>query len=340
MRRRHLLLAVAGAAAVLVGVGVAFGVTAGTWTAYPGQATVYQASVQQPINADGSSNFKYSGKSVIPVKFSLSSGLGPFVFESIRSDDTTIDDGGGMCGTGSGGDHANDCSFLSFTPSSTLTFAQITSLVANYSFTLGDCHGGALRWSVRTSQTQSVFIYYGNPTSFGNGGVGGCTPTSSGGADGSGVNMIGQTDTRYDTSQYPGGTFYDTYAHALTLVGSTPIVRASLVLDGGWGGDQRLTLASATVNDNTFTPQPPSPPSPTCSLPAATIRVTKLSGNASGPVNEPETIQPNDDNGNFRVVDCKYMYNLATSSLPGTGRYRVEVVIGSTSAGAAEFDLR
>ncbi len=34
------------------------------------------------------------------------------------------------------------------------------------------------------------------------------------------------------------------------------------------------------------------------------------------------------------------MYNLATSSLPGTGRYRVEVVIGSTSAGAAEFDLR
>ena len=29
------------------------------------------------------------------------------------------------------------------------------------------------------------------------------------------------------------------------------------------------------------------------------------------------TIQPQDNNGIFRIVDCKYMYNLATSSLIG-----------------------
>ena len=44
------------------------------------------AAVQQPINADGSSNFKANGKAVIPVKFALSQGPGAFVFESIWSD--------------------------------------------------------------------------------------------------------------------------------------------------------------------------------------------------------------------------------------------------------------
>jgi hypothetical protein len=39
--------------------------------------------------------------------------------------------------------------------------------------------------------------------------------------------------------------------------------------------------------------------------------------------NEPLTVQPQDDNGFFRIVDCKYMYNLATSSLSGAGTYNV-----------------
>jgi hypothetical protein len=69
--------------------------------------------------------------------------------------------------------------------------------------------------------------------------------------------------------------------------------------------------------------------------------VTKVSGTASGPVNDPVSIQPPDDNGMFRVVDCKYLYNLATSSLSGVGRYQVEVVIdGVPAPGSAFFDLR
>jgi hypothetical protein len=315
--------------------------TAGTWVAYPGQQTVYQTQVNQPINADGSSVFANNSKSVIPVKFSLLSGLGEFKFESIYSDNTSFDDGGGACGTGSGADHANDCAFLSFTPSSTTTFNQITDLVANYTFTLGDCHGGALRWSVRTSPTQSVFIYYGAFPQFGNGGVNGCTPTSPLGVNQSGTNMIGLSDLRYDTSQYAGGTFYDSYAHAQTLVGNTPILRASLVLDAGWAGDQRVRLDSATVNGNTFTPAPATPLKSTCKLPPADIRVTKVSVDPPSVVNEPISIQPADVNGHFRIVDCKYMYNLATSSLSGTGRYKVEAVIdGNAADGAAYFSLQ
>ena len=306
--------------------------TNGTWTAYPGQSASYGAAVQQPINTDGSSNFKANGKTVIPVKFALSQGLGAFVFESIWSDTSTD----------------NDYSFLSFAPSSTLTFNDITRLSSVYAFTLGDCHGGSLRWQVRTSPTQAVFIYYGNPPPFGNGGVGGCTPTSLGGADQSGTNLIGMPDLRYDTSQYPGGTFYDSYAHTQTLIGTTPILRASLVLDSGWqdapNGDQRLTLTSATFATNAFTdtfvPSPPSPLTTTCPTAEAKITITKVDGTPTGDVNEPLTIQPQDNNSIFRIVDCKYMYNLATSSLSGVGTYTVYATIGSTTFKVATFDLK
>ncbi len=303
----------------------------GTWEAYPGQSASYQTSVQQPINTDGSSNFKANGKAVIPVKFGLSQGTGAFVFESIGSDVST----------------ANDYSFLSFTPTLPVTFNDITELSSLYDFTLGDCHGGSLRWQVRTSTDpqQALFIYYGSPPQFGNGGVDGCTSDTLTGVDQSGTNLIGLPDLRYDTSQYAGGTFYDTYAHAKLLMGDIPIIRASLVIDSGWGGDQRLTLTSATFAANgysdTFVPAPASAFSPVCPTQEATIKVTKTAGTASGDVNEPISIQPQDNNGLFRIVDCKYMYNLATSSLSGVGRYKVEVVINGTPAeNPAFFDLK
>lgn len=313
--------------AVLIGTalpaGSAWGATSGTWTAYPGQAPTYAVSVQQPINADGTSRFSGNGNAVIPVKFSLAQGVGPFAFESILSDATST----------------NDYSFLSFRPDPAKTFNDITVLKASYSFLQGNCGGGSLRWSVTvdvgndgiTSNDGSVFIYYGNLPNFTD-----CTTNSQ-----SGTNMIGLGDLRYDTSQV-GGTFYDSYANAQALVGSAKVRSAALVIDSGWfAGDQRLTLASATVNDNTFTPSPGSSPSATCDLPEAAIKVTKTAGATSGAVNEPVSIQPGDTNNTFRKVDCKYMYNLATSSLSGTGTYKVEAVIGGVMAsGAATFQLR
>lgn len=311
--KRFLTLALALLGATIA-VSVAFAATTnGTWDAYPGQSTTYQATVQQPINADGSSNWPAKSKGGIPLMFKLSSGLGPLVFESIYSDTST----------------ANDYSYLSFTPSAATTFNDITNLAANYTFTLGNCHGGSLRWSVRTSPTQSVFIYYGDIPNFTD-----CTTNSQ-----TGTNMIGLSDLRYDTSQYIGGTFYDSYAHAQTLVGTTPIVRASLVLDSGWGGDQRLTLGSATVNDNTFAPQP-SAFAATCDLPPATLKVTKTSGAGSGDVNETTVVQNFDSGNAFRVVDCKYQYVLAIPSLSGAGGYKAEIQIAGNTVGTAMFDLK
>jgi hypothetical protein len=304
--------------AITPGPQAAFTVATGTWELFPAQSTSYSTSVQQPINTDGSSNFKANGKAVIPVKFSLSSGTGPAAFESIYSDNPANTD--------------NDFSFLSFTPTGSLTFGDLEELKADYAFTTGNCHGGALRWSVRTSPTQSVFIYYGDYPNFTD-----CTSTSQ-----SGISLVNLADLRYDTGQYTGGTFYDSYANAIALVGpSTPVIRASLVLDAGWGGDQKLTLTSATVNGNSFTPAAASAQSPTCNLPAATVKVTKFDASPSGPVNEPVSIQPSDDNSLFRTVDCKYMYNLATSSLQGVGTYTVYADIGGVFAtNPAIFDLK
>jgi len=302
---------------------------AGTWVLFPAQTSTYATSVQQPINVDGTSNFKSNGKAVIPVKFSLSTALGPAIFQSIGSSISTDD----------------DFSFASFTPSSTLLFSEITNLSAVYNFTEGDCHGGSLRWQVRTSATQAVFICYGVDPNFGNSGIGGCTPLSSGGANQTGLNLLTQPGLRFDLTQY-GGPFYGSYADALAYTGNgtMPVLRTSLVLDSGWQnaplGDQRLVLTSATVNSNTFAPST-SGGAQTCDLPPATIQISKTEGVPTGGVNEPVSIQPNDNNAQFRIADCKYMYNLATSSLSGPGRYEVKVVINGTPAGgAAFFDLR
>jgi len=286
----------------------------GTWDAYPGNSSTFQTSVQQPINADGSSNFKANGKTVIPVKFALSQGSGAFVFESLLA--------------------SGDYSFLNFTPSTPVTFNQITQLSAVYVFTTGNCHGGSLRWSVSTS-SGNLHIYYGDEPNTTD-----CTTHSQ-----SGTNMIGLSDLRYDTSQFVGGSFYDTYTHAQTLIGTMPILGATLVLDSGWGGDQVLTLSSATFGTvgytDTFTPQPASALSPVCPSQEATIKISKISGTPTGDVNEPLTIQPQDNNGIFRIVDCKYMYNLATSSLSGVGTYSVYAVINGTPvSNPAMFDLR
>lgn len=300
-------------------VGMAFAQSpAGTWELYPPQGSTYTTQVQQPINADGTSNFKSTGKAVIPIKFTLTTAPGPVVFQSIGD-----------------AEPSNDYSYLSFTPSSPLTFSQIATLSAVYTFTQGNCHGGSLRWSVRTSPTQSVFIYYGAAPNFTD-----CT-TAGPASNQSGVNMINQSDLRYDTSQLAGGTFYDTYAHALAMLGSTPIIRASLVLDSGWAGDQVINpVQNVTVNTNTFT-LASGDATPTCDLPLATIQITKTSGSPSGLVNEPLTIQPADNNSQFRILDCKYMYNLDASSLSGAGTYKVEAVInGAPVAGPAIFDLR
>lgn len=106
---------------------------AGTWELYPEQANSYETAVQQPINTDGSSNFKFNGKSVVPVKFSLLKAKGPVEFVSIYGDVNPD----------------NNYSYLSFTPAGEIKFEDIVHLSSVYEFLEGNCQAGSLRWQVR-----------------------------------------------------------------------------------------------------------------------------------------------------------------------------------------------
>jgi hypothetical protein len=301
--------------------------TTGTWTFYVNGAatgTIYATEVRPPIQPDGTSSWP-AKRGAVPVRFRLRSGSGPVELQSIFSDgeDSTFP------GT-------NDFSFVRFAPSPAITFSEITTLKADYVFTMGNCGGGSLRWSIRVnvgndgnpSNDASVFVYYGDLPDLTD-----CVTD-----DQSGLNMIGLADLRYDTSQV-GGTFYDDYPSAQALVGDLHVVLASLVLDSGWfAGDQRVEARNITVNDNTVALPDGSP---TCNLPPAGIKVTKTAGPGAGPVASPRSVPPSDDDTMFRVAGCQYAYNLDVDSLSGVGTYRVEAVInGNPVPGPAIFSLR
>jgi len=302
--------------------------TTGTWTQYPNGATEYQAEVQQPINSANTSNWSAKSKGGIPIMYKLSSRTGPAVFQSIGSDGF---EGFPLVGNG-GTNYADDFAFESFTPTSPLTFDTITTLSTEYAWVQGDCHGGSLRWQVRTDPNHALLIYYGSTPQFGNG-ADGCNPDT-GGVDQSGVNMIGMSDLRYDTSQYVPGTQYNSYENAKAIMGDLPVTRVTLVIDSGWQdtyGDQILTVSDATVNDNHYQWNAGATGAfaQTCDLPNAFIDISRIDPTPTGDINE-TTVYPQSstDAGNqFRVVDCKYQYVLSIPSLPGKGTYDVEIEI-------------
>ena len=320
--------------------------SAGAWTLFPQQtsttstttATMYQAKVRPPINADGTSNFP-KRRGVIPVQFDLESAtkttttatIGPVVFASIGSDTDT----------------SNDYSFLKFVPTTPMLFADLNNLTAEYNFTTGNCAGGALRWSVKLDV---------NGDGFGDGNVNvyfGTAPAFTDCSGNSGQNVIGSSDARFDSTQL-GGPFYGTYADSLALIGGATVLSTSLVLDGGWSQDQRVNLTGASADGNVWVPQTAgstvtgvvtTPFAKTCALPAARIQWAKSDPTPDGAPNEAESIQPRDSGEFYRNVDCKYIYNLDVSSLDPNlatrgGTYRVWVNIAGTNvANPAKFDL-
>jgi hypothetical protein len=277
----------------------------GTWTLYPPQSqTVSEVSIDPPINADGTS--VWSAKSVVPVQYDLLLGYGPVVFSSYQSPSTY--------------------SYLDFAPSSPITFAQLTNLQAVYTFTTGTCHGGALRWSVNFSDGSTIFIYYGKDSTFWIDCSSNINDTT---IDQSGLNMVNANfdgtggDVRYERSP-DFANIYVNYASASAFAAGKTITSVTLVLDAGWGGDQLVSLGHVTVNDNTFMPK--SGTSPTCPSQPATIQVSKIGSAGSLSIDENLTSIQKDTGTQFRIVDCKYMYNIAGKSL-GAGQYKVDAII-------------
>lgn len=138
---------------------------------------------------------------------------------------------------------------IAFTPpGDPWEFQDIWWLSTDFDVTDDDCFGGSPRFAVRIDTDgngiadANVHIYLGPVPNFS-----GC-PTGWQ----VGTNLIGISETRYDLTQV-GGTFYDTYANAVTLVGTKTVTRVLLIVDSGWGfgdGEQTILVDNVTVNEH------------------------------------------------------------------------------------------
>lgn len=125
------------------------------------------------------------------------------------------------------------------------TVNDLNTLGVDYKVLAGDCGGGAPRFAIGVGGGKTISVYLGTAPNFNS-----CSTnwTSSG-------NVLSDADLRVDTSQLAGGTFYDTWAHAKQLVGTSTITDLDLVVDASWatGGTQRFGFDNAVVNGTTYT---------------------------------------------------------------------------------------
>lgn len=124
------------------------------------------------------------------------------------------------------------------------TLAGVHSLSTDYRLTAGDCAGGSPRYAISLSGGGTVNVYFGPAPSF----------TGCGTASQSTGDVAAGSDLRVDTSQI-GGTFYDTWSHAVALAGSQTITELAIVVDSDWvaGNDpQSVTLWNVQLNGTTY----------------------------------------------------------------------------------------
>jgi len=77
----------------------------------------------------------------------------------------------------------------------------------------------------------------------------------------------------------------------------------------------------------------------TCTLPPATIAVTRTAGGTTGAIDESVYTGSADTGSNFRIDSCQYIYNLNSGAL-GVGTYRVDIKINNQVVGSATFRLK
>lgn len=140
---------------------------------------------------------------------------------------------------------------VNFTVPVGTNLGNLNTLSTDYKITVGNCGGGAPRFVLNydNNPNTNISIYIGPTPNFT-----GCTLDTWQNT----TNLIGNSELRYDTSQM-GGTFYDSYSHAVSLSGSHLLTGISLVVDGGWavsGGIQTILFDNVVVNTDTYTFDP------------------------------------------------------------------------------------
>jgi len=149
---------------------------------------------------------------------------------------------------------------VSFTVPSGTTVNDLNTLGTDYLVVAGDCGGGSPRFQIRVDMDddgvastgdKNIFVYIGPAPGFTL-----CPPGWQ--SDG---NLLSDVDNRVDTGQV-GGTFYDTWANAQTLVGTKKVIRISLVADSSWNSSldpSTFDVDNVDINGELYTFEPPVP---------------------------------------------------------------------------------
>ena len=134
---------------------------------------------------------------------------------------------------------------IDFSVPANLTINDLNELSTDYDFIDRSCALGSPRFAIQLSQYpgKNIFVYIGNPPNYT-----GCAKdvwTPSG-------NLLTPSST-VDTSQLPGGTFYDTWAAAQARYSGDTISDISLVSDNGPSGSQKVLIDNTDVNGKVYT---------------------------------------------------------------------------------------
>ena len=121
---------------------------------------------------------------------------------------------------------------------------QLTNLSTDYMFTQASCGGGSPRFQINVDG-KNIQVYLGPFPNYTL-----CAQniwTSSG-------NLVTAASV-VDTSQLPGGAFYDTWTNALAKYGTHTVTGIQLVTDSSWffGATQTVVVDNVMINATTFT---------------------------------------------------------------------------------------
>jgi hypothetical protein len=131
---------------------------------------------------------------------------------------------------------------IDFKVPSGMTFGQVQNLGADYQFTAGSCGGGAPRFQINVDG-KNAFVYIGPPPNYT-----GCPQNVW-----QDTGNLATPASFVDTSQLPGGTFYDTFAAADLKYGSDVVTGIQLVTDAGWMfGTQTVLVDNVQINDKAY----------------------------------------------------------------------------------------
>lgn len=140
--------------------------------------------------------------------------------------------------------HSSGFGGVDFAIPSGTTFADVQNLATDYIFTEASCGGGSPRFQINVGGA-NAFVYLGPPPSYT-----GCASNvwlNTG-------NLVSAASF-VDTSQLPGGAFYDTFAAADAKYGSMAVTGIQLVVDSGWffGATETVVVDNVQINGTTFT---------------------------------------------------------------------------------------